>query len=263
VTGAIDWHENFLYYSDTEVSDAKLIMADNDPVDTTFPDLTGALLGSQSGSKYEGISMNGDNQEAGDWGHNLSGMGNHVYGVEEPSSTPGVVWLQYWFFYYYNGSIDAGNTDFGEHEGDWEFVQYAYDLSTGQLLRATYNQHDGAQTCLPGALDFVVTSDGRVAPAVYSAWHSHASYFAPGKYNLQILGRFGTDLTSAEEGPTALTMTSLFAEPWFTWEGQWGDTESGGPGESSSPSGPGHGANEEEEIDPDRVAEDAAECTVS
>lgn len=266
VTGAIDWRENYLYYSNTEVSDAKLVLADNDSADPTYPDFTGTLLGSQSGSQYQGISMNGDDQEAGDWGHNLAGQGNHVYGVMKPSSTPGVVWLQYWFFYYYNGAINAGGTDFGEHEGDWEFVQYAYDTKTGQLLRASYNQHNGAEVCLPGALDYVVTSTGRVAPAVYAAWHSHASYFAPGDYNLHIGGPLdlGNDLASAEAGPTELTLTKLLDEPWNSWEGQWGDTEgSGVPGESSSPYGPGHNDNADEETDPDRVAEEADECSVS
>lgn len=177
-----------------------------------------------------------------------------------------MVWLQYWFFYYYNAAIDAGGTDFGEHEGDWEFVQYAYDTKTSQLLRASYNQHNGAEVCLPGALRFVVTSSGRVAPAVYAAWHSHASYFAPGDYNLHIGGPLdlGNDLASAEAGPTELTLTKLFDEPWSSWEGQWGDTEgSGVPGESSSPYGPGHNANADEATDPDRVAEEADECSVS
>lgn len=267
VTGAIDWHENYLYYSNTEVSDAKLVLADNDPVDTTFPDLTGTLLGTESGSQYEGISMNGNNQEAGDWGHNLPGMGNHVYGVVKQSSTPGVVWLQYWFFYYINPAIDAGGTDIGEHEGDWEFVQYAYDTNTDQLLRASYNQHGGAEVCLPGSLDYVVTSSGRVAPAVYVAWRSHASYFAPGNYNLHIGGPLdlGNDLASAEAGATELTLSKLLDEPWSSWEGHWGDTEgSSVPGEASSPHGPGHAPdNDDEETDPDRVAEEADGCSVS
>jgi hypothetical protein len=269
VTGAIGWHENFLYYPTyfkgqrgREEEDRSNVLADNS-VDTAEPKLTGEFLGGLAPvSQYEILAIEGDNQEAAEWGHNILGAGNHVYGRENPSSRDGVVWLQYWFFYYYNGSIDAANTDFGTHEGDWEFVQYAYDTDTDQLLRATYNQHDGAQTCLPGVLDYVVTANGRVAPAVYVAAHSHASYFAPGNYNLEILGRFGTDMASAEEGPTELTMTPLLGEPWALWEGHWGDTKGKAEFESSSPAGPGHGDNATEEIDPDRVADDASECTV-
>jgi hypothetical protein len=113
------------------------------------------------------------------------------------------------------------------------------------------------------ALDYVITDDGRVAPAVYSAKSSHASYFAPGDYNLEILPplNFGNDHASADAGPTELTMSRLDDEPWFAWGGHWGGTFKGYiRGEASSPTGPGQGTNETEIVDPDRVAEEG-DCT--
>ena len=219
-------------------------------------------FGNREFSEDDVLDEIGDSDEAADWGHAQPAIGDHVYGNAIPTADGKVVWLQYWFFYYYNDSINAGGTEFGKHEGDWEFVQYAYDAETDQITQATYNQHDGAETCLSTALDYVLTEDGRIAPGVYSAKGSHASYFAPGNYDLELtIFHFGNDYASADADPTELSMSRLDEEPWFDWEGHWGGTfESGIPGETTSPTGPGHGANEAEIVDPDRVADDGV-CT--
>ncbi len=251
VGGAIDWHENLVYEALPG-----FVIADNEQ-GSPYEDLNAEWLGNRAFSESDVLDEIGDNEEAANWGHVQPAIANHVYGAAIPSADGEVIWLQYWFFYYYNDSINAGGTDFGMHEGDWEFVQYAYYVDTDQIARATYNQHNGAETCLSSALDYVITADGRVAPAVYSAKSSHASYFHPGDYNLEIGPlNFGNDLASGEAGPTELTMSRLFDEPWFTWEGHWGGTFGGGPFDSSSPTGPSHGANDTEIIDPDRVAEE-------
>jgi hypothetical protein len=45
--------------------------------------------------------------------HLLPGMANQVYGHAVRDSD-GALWLQYWFFYYYNDKAMLGN---GRHEG--------------------------------------------------------------------------------------------------------------------------------------------------
>ncbi|HET7417928.1 MAG TPA: Vps62-related protein [Solirubrobacterales bacterium] len=251
VEGAVEWPENLVYEALPEYP-----LADNDP-STGYTDLSQQWLGERPYSELNVLDLKGDNQTAANWGHGRSG--NHVYGNAVPSADGKVIWLQYWFFYYYNDSINAGGTNFGTHEGDWEFVQYAYDVDSEQITKAVYNQHDGAEVGLPNDLHYVLTADGRTAPAVYSAKSSHASYFHPGDYNLELgpLHNLGNDHVSDEAGPTELTMSRLTDEPWFDWEGHWGGTFEGEYTsfvDSSSPTGPGHGANETEIVDPDRVA---------
>jgi hypothetical protein len=248
--GAIEWKENVVWEAIPG-----LRRADNVP-GGAYEELSAEWLGNRPFSEADVLDEIGDNEEAADWAHAQTAIGNHVYGNAIPTADGKIIWLQYWYFYYYNDNLNAAHTDFGEHEGDWEFVQYAYDLKTDQITRATYNQHDGAETCLTSALHYVLTEDGRVAPAVYSADNSHANYFHPGDYNLE-KGPFdfGNDHVSDDAGPTELTMSRLVDEPWFGWEGHWGGTFGSGPFDSSSPTGPGHGANEAEIVDPDRVAE--------
>src|SRR5881394_1686378 len=253
---AIEWHENLVYQV------LPLRIAADHVEGGSSEDLNVEWFRNRIFSEGDVLAEVGDNQEAADWGHIQPGFANHVYADEITSADGKVEWLQYWFFYYYNDSINAAGTAYGTHEGDWEFVQYAYNPETEQITQAAYNQHRGAETCPSSALHYVVTADGRVAPAVYSAKGSHASYFHPGDYNLENLAplNFGDDLASGEAGSTDLTMSRLNEEPWFAWEGHWGGTFPSGFGPFSvgetSPTGPGLGANETEMVDPDRVAEE-------
>jgi hypothetical protein len=261
---AIEWHENLVY---EVLSDFfPLVVADhveggsNETLDPEW-------FRNRTYSELDVLDEQGDNQEAADLGHVQPGYANHVYADEITSADGKVEWLQYWFFYYYNGSVNGAGTEYGTHEGDWEFVEYAYDPETEQITEAAYDQHDEAETCPSNALHYVVTPDGRVAPAVYSAKASHASYFHPGDYNLEkTVFHFGNDLASGEAGPTELTLSRLNEEPWFAWEGHWGGTFPGtyflvGTLGDASPTGPGLGANEKEMVDPDRVAEEGKDCS--
>jgi hypothetical protein len=254
---AIEWHENLVYQAIPS-----LVAADHEGGSNEV--LNPEWFRNRIFSEGDVLNEQGDNQEAADWGHVQPAMANHVYADEITSADGKVEWLQYWFFYYYNDSLNgAGFSTYGTHEGDWEFVEYAYDPETEQITQATYDQHDGAKTCPSSALHYVVTADGRVAPAVYSAKSSHASYYHPGDYDLHKGGvlDLGNDHVSGEAGPTELTMSRLNEEPWFAWEGHWGGTFPmtyflvGTRGETS-PTGPGLGDNEKEMVDPDRVAEE-------
>jgi hypothetical protein len=252
---AIEWPENLVYEAVPSLVAADHVEGGSNE------NLNAEWFRNRISSEGDVLDEQGDNQQAADSGHIQPAIANHVYANELTSADGKIEWLQYWFFYYYNDSVNGAGTAYGTHEGDWEFVEYAYDPSTEQITQAAYNQHKGAETCPSSALHYVVTPNGRVAPAVYSAKASHASYFHPGDYNLEkTLFHFGNDLASGEAGSTELTMSRLNEEPWFAWEGHWGGTFPSGYGSISvgvtSPTGPGLGDNEKEMVDPDRVAEE-------
>ena len=73
------------------------------------------------------------------------GYADIVYGHARHDGD-GRLWLQYWFFYYYN---DKGLLDIGQHEGDWEMVQLRLG-EDGQPDAATYGQHAGAERAALG-----------------------------------------------------------------------------------------------------------------
>ncbi len=80
--------------------------------------------------------------------------------------------IQYWLWYYDNPKAFEG---FGDHEGDWEFVQYHLDV-TGAPVSAAYSIHYFGMKC---PWIEVPTSGGR--PAVYVGEGSHANYFQAGR----------------------------------------------------------------------------------
>ena len=106
------------------------------------------------------------------------GYKNRIYGrVKEDSN--GRLWLQYWFFYFYNDYNLAGGI--GLHEGDWETVQLRMHDDEPDL--AVYAQHRWAERRgwdeverLPGNAD---------TPVVYVARGSHASYFRAGYHETE------------------------------------------------------------------------------
>jgi len=99
---------------------------------------------------------------------------NFVYGHAQ-TDPDGKLWLQYWFWYFYNDYQLAGG--FGLHEGDWEMIEIRLDAKEQPEL-ALYAQHAYAES---HAWDEVEkTGDGK--PVTYPGRGSHASYFAPGVY---------------------------------------------------------------------------------
>src|SRR4051794_21994982 len=101
---------------------------------------------------------------------------NVVYGHAQPEGD-GKLWLQYWFWYFYNDYQLAGG--FGLHEGDWEMVEIRLAGEEPEL--ALYAQHAYAESRSWDELER--TSDGR--PVTYPGRGSHASYFAPGLYETE------------------------------------------------------------------------------
>ncbi len=99
-----------------------------------------------------------------------SGYPYKVY-ARATHGSDGKVWLQYWFFYYFNP--DPFGVIGPEHEGDWEMVQVGLnpDLTPDDVV---YAHHTTRMSCDWSSVD--KTDDN---PIVYVAEHSHASYFGP------------------------------------------------------------------------------------
>ena len=155
---------------------------------------------------------------------------NFIYGHAQVDPD-GKLWLQYWFWYFYNDyQLAAG---FGLHEGDWEMVEIRLDVHNEPEL-ALYAQHAYAESRPWDEVE--KTSDGR--PVTYPGRGSHASYFAPGLYETE--GWY--DIVDGKREAPELRLVVPDNEPWIQWPGAWGDTK---PStglfaglEEPSPSGP-------------------------
>ena len=144
----------------------------------------------------------------------------------------GLLWLQYWFFHYYNDKAFLG---VGLHEGDWEMIQLR--LGPGeQPQEATYAQHRGGMRCSWDALEHAATPDGPV-PVVYSARGSHASYFTRGTYPEAPIVPDHCDGRGPRGRPDLIVLSDA-APAWAAWRGRWGSTRARAAWESDSPSGP-------------------------
>lgn len=170
-----------------------------------------------------------------------SRWGNKIQGriVHEGLDT----WLQYWVFYYFNGSF----LGIGDHEGDWELVQVRLD-GHGVPRDATFAAHrDEQQQCTTDQLRLEVAADGHVGPVVYVASNTHASYPQAGTYDRGALpadtarGTLKTDDPALEyQIPEAIPAPST--PSWTAWPGRWGGTPDGNvnPAFQPSPRGPLH-----------------------
>jgi hypothetical protein len=130
----------------------------------------------------------------------------------------GLTWHQYWTWWLYNPkNYPPTKRGVGEHEGDWELVQYACCDDTPIL--ATYSQHDGGEARCYWDVELTGGIDGQ--PVVYVARDSHANYFAP----VQTV----TD-TADGAGTPLLSVRWLSFGAWAEWPGRWGNsTNSPGP----------------------------------
>jgi hypothetical protein len=186
---------------------------------------------------------------------------NRMYGraVTDPT---GQLWLQYWFFYFYNDyNLIGGFFGVGLHEGDWEMIQLRL-TAKGVPDYAVYAQHKEADVRRWGQVDVV---PGTKRPLVYVARGSHASYFEPGKHPLAVSYDWADGKRRSPEVKLEIVREEEPEWRWILWPGQWGDTKQPGPIHlplnSNSPTGPcRHGQWE----DPRKLAPDlpAAAATV-
>lgn len=246
-------------------ADGELIAAHGD---SEHPELTLGYLGSVATGSAESdriweTNFDPSPADAAAAVHALPGIRNRIYGRVYEDSSSGKTWLQYWFSYYFNQLNLEG---FGLHQGDWEMVQVGLD-DAAIPETATYAQHDDAQTCSWDGLDLAVSPDtGSVAPAVYVAQDSHASYMKPGTY-----ARTGVPDDNAN-GDGESAWPSLEAKffgspssgfpaspPWLGWGGFWGATDYAG---SHSPRGPAF-QGDGKWSDPEQFSDDAIPCDTS
>jgi hypothetical protein len=189
--------------------------------------------------------------------HQQVGYANQMYGHAVVDGNDDL-WLQYWFFYFYNDYNLIGSfLHAGLHEGDWEMVQVRLRDETPNL--AVYCQHAGAAK---RDWKHVLRAAGSERPIVYVARGSHASYFDGGAH---WTGHW-FDHADGERTTPELTLNMVDDGDdqwrWVRWPGSWGDTKAAGdnPLDSNSPRGPGaHGQWD----DPLTLIEKAAQQAVA
>ena len=156
---------------------------------------------------------------------------NRMYGrVKEDR---GRVWLQYWFFYFYNDYNLAGG--FGLHECDWEMVQFRMGEGGEVPDLAVYAQHRWAEVAPWGEVEKVEGEPD--TPIVYVARGSHAAYFSAGFHETEAW----YDLADGKRNTPKLELEIVGDEkpPWATWPGLWGGTRARISGlETGSPTAP-------------------------
>ena len=149
----------------------------------------------------------------------------HGHGVE----AAGVVWLQYWFWYFYNDYNLALGA--GLHEGDWEMIQLRMHGEEPDL--AVYAQHRYAEK---RPWPEVEKAPGNPeTPVVYVARGSHASYFEAGFHQTEAWYDLADGKRQAPEPRLEIVDG---AHGWSAWPGIWGDTRPRRPGGVDQPSPP-------------------------
>lgn len=213
--------ETLLAYSNPELSNPHLSLAFLQPDESSYPNeepvIPGDVLSEHGNSEVSAM-------EDVDALINNGDYYGKVYGRVKYSG--GEWWLQYWFFYYFNPWL---STNVGNHEGDWEMVQLALS-SSGVPTVVTYAQHKGGEVCSWSDVQTSIGYYGNVAPDVFVARGSHASYLDESE-----------DMSTFDgvlDGTDAEIPVPVQVEPmddsmgWVLWPGQWGDSE-------SSPASPG------------------------
>ncbi|HEX5616876.1 MAG TPA: Vps62-related protein [Solirubrobacteraceae bacterium] len=167
--------------------------------------------------------------------HEVKRYRNRMYGHAVVDSK-NALWLQYWFWYFYNDYNLIGNfLKAGLHEGDWEMIQIRLQADETPDL-AIYAQHATAETRRWSQVDVI---PGTQRPLVYVARGSHASYFEPGRH---WTGHWFDYADGKRRSPELTLHIPIEDEEnwhWVRWPGRWGDTKKGdNPLDSDSPQGP-------------------------
>ena len=150
---------------------------------------------------------------------------------------PGMLALQYWFFWVFNDWNDR-------HEGDWEMVQLLFDADTaeaalaGAPASAAFAQHEGSETAA-WTDDKLLRVDDRIV--VYPGQGSHAAYYTQSQwFGKSAAAGFGCDDTTAEgiEVRPDVVVLPAATTPGFEWldfTGRWGQQA---PSFNNGPTGP-------------------------
>lgn len=155
------------------------------------------------------------------------------------------LYLQYWFYYYFNDWNDT-------HESDWEGIALVFDAPTAaaalnqQPSLVAYNQHAGGETAHWN--DAKLEKDG-THPVAYVSAGSHGTYYSAdtmigwGKDG----AAFGCDNTTQPDIRTPLNVVLIpyLLDPngpfaWLFYKGKWGQRD---VAFFNGPSGPNIGDN--------------------
>jgi Vacuolar protein sorting-associated protein 62 len=164
---------------------------------------------------------------------------NRIYGHAATDSA-GELWLQYWFFYFYNDFNLIGDLfGAGRHEGDWEMIQLRVGADGSPDL-AAFAQHKHAEVRRWDQVDLI---PGTEQPIVYVARGSHASYFEPGPHSTGAWVDWADGKRRSPRLTLEIADDALPQYRWLLWPGHWGGTKPGFlPFDADSPVGPGaHG----------------------
>jgi Vacuolar protein sorting-associated protein 62 len=143
------------------------------------------------------------------------GFANRMYGRAQEDSR-GRLWLQYWFYYFYNDYSLAGGI--GLHEGDWEMIQLRIAPEGSRPDLAVYAQHVHGERA---SWDEVEMEPGQPdTPIVYVARGSHASYFHAGYHETEAW----YDMADGKRRTPKLELEVIPDEVpgWLLWPGRWG-----------------------------------------
>ncbi len=160
------------------------------------------------------------------------GYKNRMYGRAREDSK-GRLWLQYWFYYFFNDYNLAGGI--GLHEGDWEMVQFRMGPDNARLDLAVYAQHIHAEQAPWEHVEKL--PDGKDTPVVYVARGSHASYFEAGYHETDAW----YDIADGKRPAPKIDLEIIDDDPpgWILWPGRWGATRARIPKiDQPSPGGP-------------------------
>ncbi len=150
---------------------------------------------------------------------------------------PGMLALQYWFWWVFNDWND-------KHEGDWEMVQLLFEAEdaeqalTSAPVSTAFAQHEGSETALWTDPKLIRVDDHLV---VYPGQGSHAAYYTQSRwFGKSAAAGFGCDDTSAlgvEVRPDVILLPESPAGEfgWLDFTGRWGQQA---PSFNNGPTGP-------------------------
>lgn len=143
----------------------------------------------------------------------------------------GRLWLQYWFFHYYD---DKGLLGVEQREGDWEVFQLRIN-EKGVPDAATFGRHSGADSLSWDQVEQASTEEGPVA-VLYPARGSHSPLPRPGSFEAPVIPDHSDGL-----GPRVRPRLEVIGDDgpgWVLWPGRWGSTQRREHFEADSPRGP-------------------------
>lgn len=144
-----------------------------------------------------------------------AGYADHIF-ARAAYGHDGRLWLQYWFWYFYNSYQYAS---IGEHEGDWEMIQLRLNAAH-RPDAVTYSVHNGGESC---PFNLVASAYDPDVPQVWVGDGSHASYPFSGQSDLVAGAKDQHWGDGYNVRPYAEVVTGEISNFW-SWPGYWGGT---------------------------------------